>query len=72
MNDTAERLTDLERSVLFAMAEEDSEREILLRQIDTASVLNRGLEIDNHATHRLLHRYWFAMADSVVGFYPLP
>ena len=41
MNDTADRLSDLERGVLFAMAEEDSEREILLRQIDTASVVNR-------------------------------
>jgi hypothetical protein len=41
MNDFADRLTDLERSVLLAMAEDDSEREALLRQIDTASVVDR-------------------------------
>ena len=41
MNDTANRLTDLERSVLLAMAEDDSEREALLRQIETARVVDR-------------------------------
>jgi hypothetical protein len=41
MNDTADRLSDLERSVLLAMAEDDSERETLLRQIDAASVVDR-------------------------------
>ena len=41
MNDAGDSLTDLERGVLLAMAEEDPERETLLRQIDTASVVSR-------------------------------
>lgn len=38
---TGDRLTDLERIVLFAMAEGDSERETLFRQIATALVVDR-------------------------------
>lgn len=41
MNDTADSLSNLERSVLFALAEDDPERETLLRQIESARVVDR-------------------------------
>lgn len=41
MNDARDGLSNLERSVLFALAEGDPERETLLRQIESARVADR-------------------------------
>ncbi|MEM9079102.1 MAG: hypothetical protein AAGC74_00230 [Verrucomicrobiota bacterium] len=41
MNDAMDSLSDLERNVLFALAEDDPERETLLRQIESARVADR-------------------------------
>ncbi|RYD82203.1 MAG: hypothetical protein EOP84_09775 [Verrucomicrobiaceae bacterium] len=41
MSDAADTLSDLERSVLLAMAEDDPERETLLLQIGTVRVVDR-------------------------------
>jgi hypothetical protein len=41
MSNSEDQLSDLERSVLLAMAQHDGERETLLRQIETARVIDR-------------------------------
>ena len=41
MNDTPDSLSNLERSVLLAMVENDPERETLLRQIESVRVADR-------------------------------
>lgn len=41
MNDAMNSLSDLERNVLFALVENDPERETLLRQIESARVTDR-------------------------------
>jgi hypothetical protein len=41
MSHSADQLSELERGVLLAMAQHDVERETLLRQIETARVIDR-------------------------------
>lgn len=41
MSHSADQLSELERGVLLAMAQHDAERETLLRQIETACVIDR-------------------------------